>query len=74
MVTKYDDDLCFKLSGNEIGVFDYLFHDGGETYTYKELQAEFENYGVDVSNFRKLLDTYIDDGWITDCGTGVYTR
>ena len=53
---------------------EYMFPDGGETYTKADVKRIFEENGVDISNFEDLLSQCISDGWIIDCGGGNYTR
>lgn len=51
------------------------FPDGGEKYTRKDvIKYNFENEGVDIDCFDDILKHCVDEGWITDCGNGIYTR
>lgn len=51
-----------------------MFPDGGETYTYDDVQRIFEEEGVDVSDFDSVINKCIKNGLITDCGNKNYTR
>lgn len=51
-----------------------MFPNGGETYTRDDVRRIFVEEGVDASDFDNVLDRFIKDGWITDCGDNNFTR
>lgn len=56
-------------------IIDELFCDGEETYLLKDLKHKFENEGiVDENDFNDALEECLLQGWIIDCGNGIYTR
>lgn len=55
-------------------IIDGLFPNGGETYTLEELKNQFCDVGIDRDEFNAALENCLSEGWITDCGGGIYTR
>lgn len=55
-------------------IIDELFCDGGETYLLRDLKCKFENEGIVDENFNDALEECLLQGWIIDCGNGIYTH
>ena len=61
--------------GKDIFTIGGYFPSGGETYTTNELLFKLENdLGLDKKEANILIGKCVEQGFITECGNGVYTR
>lgn len=65
----------FPFTKKELLTVGDYFAEGGETYTYDELQCRIENdLGLSRPDASLLIKKCVEQGFITDCGGKRYTR